>query len=496
MFNNKRRNSKYGGHGRLSVSSGSRRTSSRRSRSDWSSSVVGTHASSSSSRSRARKKTSSQALHGRVSEVSRVEFNSRSVDRNMRYRVNDSRTEHVVRRHTLTSRLTVVAVVVLVVLIALGLGMCAYRGSLSSSMALDDESVSNALVAVESDEDPYYLLLAGIAHDDTSKPTASFLTVMRVDAENQIISFLNIPTNLVASYDHAADGDDMLRDAPHAVNEGEVVTQVASLLGQDINHYVRITEEGFVSLVDSLGGLNVTVEQYVDDPTVGIQVLDPGEQTLSGDQALIYVSAKNYTDGYGQRASIQTSVLQALITTLQEKGGAEFVLSADSISGCLSTDMGYDELTSLAALYANATVYTATLPGSQITSGDSTYWSKSSDWDQVLEEFKAGEDMDVSVDTSGVDKTAPSIVVLNGAGVDGYSAQVAEVLTKAGYSIQETGNANSFVYDETLVIYATEDDKITAEAIVQDLGVGRAVSASAYYSLTIDIQVVVGKDWA
>ena len=125
----------------------------------------------------------------------------------------------------------------------------------------------------------------------------------------------------------------MLRDAPHIKDEGELVKQVSSLVGQDINHYVRITGEDFASLVDSLGGLNVNVEQYVDDPTVGTAVLDPGQQTLNGEQALVYVSAKNYTDGYGQRANVQNQVFTAFVQALEDKGGLDFAMSADDIAG-------------------------------------------------------------------------------------------------------------------------------------------------------------------
>lgn len=507
MFGNKRERSSYGSHGRPSArTSGSRasarHTSSRRHRDDWSSSVVGTHTSNARSSARkssrdthARKAASGPHLRGRAGEINQVDINARSVQGRMHYQSKASRTEHLLKRRTYTNRIFIVAIVVVVVAVAFALGTCAFRGSLSSSMALNDESVSNALVAQSSEEEPYYILISGIANEDTAQPTASFMAVMRVDAATKTISLLNIPSSMAASYSGAAAGDDMLRDAPHAVNEGELIKQVSSLIDHDINHYLRITEENFVTLVNSLGGLTITVDQYVDDPTVGTIVLDPGEQTLSGEQALTYVSAKNYSDGFGQRAAIQTAVLEALIAALQEKGGIEFAFSADNIAGLITTDMDYDTLSSLASLYSEATVYTATVPGKQVVSGESVYWSKSSDWTQVLDEFKAGEDMDTSVDTSGVDKSALSIVVLNGAGTDGYSAQAAQVLTDAGYTIKETGNANSFVYNETLVIYAHDDDKVAAEAIVQDLGVGRAVPARGYYSLKTDIQVVVGKDW-
>ena len=158
--------------------------------------------------------------------------------------------------------------------------------------------------------------------------------------------------------------------------------------------------------------------------------------------------------------------------------------------------MSYDEIGKIASLFPNATFYSNTVPGSQSVSGDKVSWSvASSSFSQICDQFKNGQNMDTSVDTSGVNKGSVSIVVLNGAGADGYSAQAAQVLTNAGYTIKDTGNAESFVYDETLVIYRSDDDKLAAEAIVQDLGTGRAVAAGVYYNLSTNIQVVVGKDW-
>ena len=184
--------------------------------------------------------------------------------------------------------------------------------------------------------------------------------------------------------------------------------------------------------------------------------------------------------------------MQALV----DKGGLDFAMSADDIAGKIKTDMSYDEIGKIATLFPNATFYSNTVPGSQSVSGDKVSWSvASSSFSQICDQFKSGQNMDTSVDTSGVNKSSVSIVVLNGAGADGYSAQAAQILTNAGYTIKDTGNAESFVYDETLVIYRSDDDKLAAEAIVQDLGTGRAVAAGVYYNLSTNNQVVVGKDW-
>ena len=77
-------------------------------------------------------------------------------------------------------------------------------------------------------------------------------------------------------------------------------------------------------------------------------------------------------------------------------------MSADTIAGKIKTDMSYDTLNSIAGIYNEATIYSAIVPGSDITAGDGVYWSVNSSLSQVLEEFKSGQDMDISVDTSGL----------------------------------------------------------------------------------------------
>ena len=136
------------------------------------------------------------------------------------------------------------------------------------------------------------------------------------------------------------------------------------------------------------------------------------------------------------------------------------------------------------------------MPGSQYFSNDVICFApNTSTWAQTKERFLNGGDPNTSIDTSGVDKSKLSLVVQNGSGTDGFAAQAAQILEQHGYTIQDTGNADSFVYTETLVIYRSQDDEAAAEAIVADLGIGRAVYGSVYYSLKTDIQVVVGQDW-
>jgi hypothetical protein len=92
--------------------------------------------------------------------------------------------------------------------------------------------------------------------------------------------------------------------------------------------------------------------------------------------------------------------------------------------------------------------------------------------------------------------TADYVVdVRNGCGTDGCATSVSDMLALAGYRHGEIGNANSFVYDTTLVIYQDDARKAAAEDIRKRLGYGKLVSSEGRYTFAGDVLVVVGDDF-
>ena len=434
-------------------------------------------------------------MQGRVGEINQMNINARSVDARTASRQRGrSRTADYIQRRRRTNMVFVLVGALVVLALAFFIGSFAYKMSLSSALAINDDEVAAALVEPQEGASSY-VLISGLADYDQSDETSSFLMLARFDSTNNQVSFLGIPNNISVSLDNGSSY--MLRDVSRVAGEGALISEVSDLVGIEINHYARITEEGFVKLVDALGGLPVNIEYRVDDSRVSSLVLDVGERTLTGEEALTYVSAFNYTDGRTTRAAIQESAVVNLSDMVASKTGLDFLLTADKVASVIKTDMNFETLNAYAETFAQAgDPYYSYMPGGQSVIGSKTYFSvNSAKWEQVKNQFMAGENLEVSVDTSNVDKSALTMVVLNGSGSDGFAKQVADILVSAGYTIDETGNAPSYVYEETLVIYRDQEDAAAAQAIVNDLGVGRAVYASVYYSLTTDIQVIVGKDW-
>lgn len=493
--------------------------SARKSKDSWSSSVIGSHATSRSSasrKSRSRGKVGSNAtrrsvrssagqhtskrrgapsLHKRAAEINQMHVPTHSVDqRTSQQAGSKSRAQEFMKRRRRNNIIIALVSLVVVALLVFGIASCSFKSFTSASMALGDDEVKKELVAVE-DGEPYCILLAGLSNSGTSSEAASFLAILRIDEQNKQFSLMNIPNNIKMTFD---DGDqDLLRNAVQHGGEAALVRAVKAQTGLDVAHYLRITEDGLEKLVDDIGGVEVNVEYRVDDPRVGHVVIPTGQQNLNGEQALAFVSATNFQDGRTQRTNNQMELFFSLIDKMTSSEGLGWINDSDVVSSAIKTDLSYDALSHLATIYGEgATFYTATMPGSQYASNNVICFSPNAkSWEQTKERFLNGEDTNTSIDTSGVDKSKLSIVVQNGSGTDGFAAQAAQILEQQGYTISDTGNADSFVYTETLVVYRDQEDEAAAEAIVADLGIGRAVYASVYYNLKTDIQVVVGQDW-
>ena len=146
------------------------------------------------------------------------------------------------------------------------------------------------------------------------------------------------------------------------------------------------------------------------------------------------MSATNYQGGRTQRTTNQMEFFFDLINKMTSSEGIGWINDSDVISNAIKTDLSYDTLSALAAMYGQgASFYTALMPGSQYTVNNVVCFSPNSKaWEQMRGRFMNGEDVNTSIDTSGIDKSKLSIVVYNGTGSDGFAAQAAQVRRKRG----------------------------------------------------------------
>ncbi len=118
------------------------------------------------------------------------------------------------------------------------------------------------------------------------------------------------------------------------------------LLGIPIHYYALVTLDGFIGVVDALGGVDINVpftivdETYPDEDGVSIDNLriEAGQQHLDGHLALAYVRARRHADDYA-RMGRQRCLLNAV---LAEADPVKLALGYPQLAGVLEDTMETD----------------------------------------------------------------------------------------------------------------------------------------------------------
>ncbi len=120
----------------------------------------------------------------------------------------------------------------------------------------------------------------------------------------------------------------------------------SELLGIPIHFYAMVTLEGFVGVVDAIGGVTIDVPFLIVDETYphedGVTVeyveIQPGEQHLDGHLALAYARARRHADDYA-RMGRQRCLLDAI---LAEADPVALALGYPELAGVLGDTMETD----------------------------------------------------------------------------------------------------------------------------------------------------------
>jgi len=281
-----------------------------------------------------------------------------------------------------------------------------------------------------------------------------------------------------------------------------MVRTVEDFLGVDVNYYMEIDFFGLQDIVDAMGGIWIDVDAEIDDwnaashtPNHEAKYIPEGYQLLDGAHALTYVRSRDFPDADFTRMRHQQEFFRALAKQAGDMGNVLKIPSIVSeLAGSITTNMEVGDLVSTAQALRGMSpddIYTATVMGEW----RSPYvWTDDDLKEELVEIFLAGRSFEEEiVPPEPLDPSAISVAIRNGAGIAGSAGGAASILAELGYVIDEVGNANQFVYDETLIIY--KDQSAAAAQVSTELPEGKVVSSRGMYIFDTDILVVVGKDW-
>lgn len=144
---------------------------------------------------------------------------------------------------------------------------------------------------------------------------------------------------------------------PGTSSENAVKGVISEFLGIPIQYYALVNLDGFVDIIDAIGGVDIYVpEKIVDDEyplldgTLTRLVIEPGEQHMNGNEALSYARTRHADSDY-YRMNRQKCVLEA---AMEQTDPTSLLLNfgkfADVIKKTTTTDIPIDLLPKLVEL--------------------------------------------------------------------------------------------------------------------------------------------------
>ena len=188
-------------------------------------------------------------------------------------------------------------------------------GDSDTQQQSDDTPVS---LGSDRKESFYNLLVCGV---DDGNGGSDTMILVSVDAKGKAIHCVSIPR------DTLIDVDWKVKKINASYNKGGielVAEKVSELLGVPVDYTVKVDLQGFVELVDAIGGVDfdVPINMNYDDPYQDLSIhVKKGMQHLDGKTAMGVVRFRHNNDGsgYGTEDIGRIGTQQAFLTAVAKK---------------------------------------------------------------------------------------------------------------------------------------------------------------------------------
>ena len=309
----------------------------------------------------------------------------------------------------------------------------------------------------------------------------------------------------------------------------DVLDAVNDITGLNLEYYAIVKTEGFIKLVDAIGGVtfNVPIDMDYDDPSQDLHIhLNAGEQVLDGDKAEQLVRFRHNNDGtsyseeYGDndlgRMRTQREFIMAVI---KQTAKAENIFKIGQILDVAEenviTNIDFNAIKDYipyAVEFNTEDLLTATLPGVSTNKNVAGTWVYIYDEEEtatLIQELFYDRDKEeetneenttnstnetntISSTISTKSKSEIKIEVLNGTGTSSNLQEAVSALKEEGYNVTRTDTTNTTT--KTVIMNKKNIGDAILEGIEQVLNVG-TIQESQSSSSKVDVTVILGKDY-
>ncbi|MEW6555405.1 MAG: LCP family protein [Actinomycetota bacterium] len=227
-------------------------------------------------------------------------------------------------------------------------------------------------------QQPFNVLIMGIDHGlgraEEGNQRSDTIIVAHIDEAKGKACLLSVPRDsYVAIEGH---GRSKINEAYQLGGAELAIRTVEQVTGMEIRNFIAVDFDEFTRLVDLFGGVQVTLDEAIMDPKLGI--IPAGNQLLDGESALIMARSRDYPESDLERVRQQQRLLiQALYKgkELASYPGAAWFLSVALEN--VETDLTPDEVIRLArgfASYPVVSVQGGVAPGRTGSAGSASVY--------------------------------------------------------------------------------------------------------------------------
>ncbi len=284
-------------------------------------------------------------------------------------------------------------------------------------------------------------------------------------------------------------------------------------LGIQIDYFVRINFDAFITFVDEIGGIDIEVPETIEDPkypdnNYGYDPLyiEAGIHHFYGDMALKYARTRHTGNGDFDRARRQQQVIQAVLERVRRPEVlAQLIAKApelyQKVENSVATSLKLDQALALAGLAKD--MGRENLRFAVIDESSTLFWETPQGWqvlvpihDRIRERRDFVYWLGPTVTNNGAVEENATILVLNGTQREGLAYATAQYLKANQINIASYDNADRQDYVSSLVILNRSMPK-TAEQLLTSLDLpDSALVQGDNPTAEFDIVVILGQDYA
>jgi len=315
---------------------------------------------------------------------------------------------------------------------------------------------------------------------------ADTIVFLSISPKTKDVLILSIPRD--TRVEIPGRGMDKINHAYAFGGEKLISKTVSSFLDVPIHFYAVADFNGFVNIIDELGGVEIDVEKemhYVDKAG-GVEInLYPGKQILNGEKSLQYIRFRHDKLGDIGRIKRQQKLALAVIKKMMNFDSITKIPQiSEGMKGYIETNIKTQDAIALANLFRGVNQEKFRV---ETVQGKPVYIEGISYLEPDVEEVRQRVKSLIYGKNSGM-----KVEVLNGNAISGIAHKIAKDLELQGFEIVNLGNADNFNYEKTKIIVYSKEVNLDNEfkKLFNDFEI-----VEEYRTQTnLDLVIILGKD--